>query len=93
MAAVILALTDSRCRSIVMAMEHDKRLSAVENQIRVLEDRIDSLLETCKRLKMENAILRDQQSSLISERAKLIEKNESAKSRVESIVNRLRAME
>jgi len=67
--------------------------NTVENQIRTLENKIDHLCSICQRLKDENISLREQQSNLITERAKLIEKNDSAKSRVEEIVNRLRAME
>jgi len=37
--------------------------------------------------------LRNQQDSLVSERANLIEKNEMARTRVEAMINRLKAME
>lgn len=86
-------MTELKSRSIVETMEPENSANALANQIRDLERKIDLLAANCQRLRDENKSLREQQSNLISERAKLIEKNESAKSRVEDIVNRLRAME
>ena len=59
----------------------------------VLEARVDDLIRTVDTLKNENVALRDQQKNLISERAVLIEKTEQARSRVEAMIARLRAME
>lgn len=58
-----------------------------------LEARVDDLIRTVDVLKNENFALRDQQKNLISERAVLIEKTEQARSRIESMIARLRAME
>ena len=60
---------------------------------RALEEKIDHLIRICSRLEDENRALRDQQSSLIAERATLVEKSELARSRVEAMITRLRAME
>ena len=46
-----------------------------------------------RQLSDENQALRDQQSSLVAERAGLIEKSELARSRVEAMIARLKAME
>ena len=59
----------------------------------VLEARVDDLILTVDALKTENSTLRHQQKNLISERAVLIEKTELARSRIESMIARLRAME
>ena len=59
----------------------------------VLEEKIDHLIRICNRLEDENRALRDQQNSLIAERAALVEKSEMARSRVEAMITRLRAME
>lgn len=59
----------------------------------LLEDRIDALIELCEALAVENRALREKQDSLTADRAKLIEKNELAKTRVESMINRLKALE
>lgn len=58
-----------------------------------LERRVEALVHLCRRLKDENASLRARQETLVSERGELIEKNEQARSRVESMLSRLRAME
>lgn len=58
-----------------------------------LEARVDELIRTVDHLKHENFALRNQQDSLVSERAALIEKTEQARTRIESMISRLRAME
>ena len=60
---------------------------------RSLEEKADHLIRICNRLADENRALRDQQSNLIAERAALVEKSELARSRVEAMITRLRAME
>ena len=60
---------------------------------RALEEKIDQLVRICERLDDENRALRDQQNSLIAERAALVEKSELARSRVEAMITRLRGME
>ncbi|MDX1513266.1 MAG: TIGR02449 family protein [Gammaproteobacteria bacterium] len=64
-----------------------------EVSLRALEARIDELIEACKDLADENQALRDQQTHLMAERATLIEKSELARSRVEAMIARLKAME
>lgn len=58
-----------------------------------LHQQLESLVQACTQLKDENRSLRQQQGQLISERAGLIEKNDLARSRVEGMINRLKAME
>ena len=58
-----------------------------------LEARVDELISAIGDLSAENRALRDQQSNLLAERAALIEKSELARSRVESMIARLKAME
>ena len=60
---------------------------------RALEEKIDRLIRICERLEDENRALRDQQNSLIAERATLVEKSELARSRVDAMITRLRGME
>ena len=59
----------------------------------VLEEKIDHLIRICDKLEEENRALRDQQRSLIAERAALVEKSELARMRVEAMISRLRGME
>jgi cell division protein ZapB len=58
-----------------------------------LERQVEELIRTCDRLREENASLRASQEHLVAERAELIEKTELARSRVEAMVTRLKAME
>lgn len=58
-----------------------------------LERKVSELIELCAILSRENRALRAQQQNWTTERAKLIEKNELAKSRVESMITRLKALE
>ena len=51
-----------------------------------LEAQIDELIQRCERLSDENQALRDQQDSLVAERASLIEKSEIARTRVEAMI-------
>ena len=59
----------------------------------VLEQRIDELIETCRALATENRALRAQRRSLTVERAKLLERNELASSKVDSMIGRLKSLE
>ena len=61
--------------------------------IKKLEDRVDELISTVERLRSENKTLRDSQTSLITERDRLISKTEQARHRVNAMIERLRAME
>ena len=58
-----------------------------------LERNVDELIELTSVLSKENKALKAQQKNWSTERAKLIEKNELAKSRVESMITRLKALE
>ena len=58
-----------------------------------LERGVERLIHLCQRLQEENASLRARQVALAAERGDLIEKTEQARSRVEAMLSRLRAME
>lgn len=64
-----------------------------EAQLKQLEARIGELILACERLKEENWALRSQQQALAAQRANLIDKHEIARSRVEAMIHRLKAME
>ena len=65
----------------------------LDNEIKILSARIDSLTELSSRLLAENRKRRAQESSLLAERDELQRKNELAKARVEAIILRLKALE
>ncbi len=75
-------------------MERDQNASNLDSMdLQALEAQVDELIQTCDQLTDENRALRNQQSSLVAERAGLIEKSELARSRVEAMIARLKAME
>ena len=74
-------------------MSNSTPQSVTEQELRKLEVRLDELVGSIERLKEENRSLRNQQDNMVSERANLIEKNEMAKTRVEAMIGRLKAME
>lgn len=61
--------------------------------IKALEQLVDELVAKCRRLADENRALRNQHGHLLAERAALIEKTEHARTRVESMIARLKSME
>ena len=58
-----------------------------------LEQKINELIDLCQLLARENRALRTQQSHWTTERARLIEKNELAKTKVEAMISRLKSLE
>ena len=64
-----------------------------DSTITKLERQIDELIALCDKLKDENNLLKNRQDLLVEERARLIEKAELARNRVESMLVRLKAME
>jgi len=70
-----------------------ENLRNYDQDLKTLEFRVDELIQLCNQLKNENQALREQQTLLMAERARLLEKNELAKSRVEAMIQRLKNME
>ena len=64
-----------------------------EQEVKKLEYLVDDLLQACEHLKQENKLLRERQGHLLTERSKLIEKNDLACARVEAMIVRLKALE
>ena len=62
-------------------------------ELQRLEKRLDEIVVVCRQLQEENQSLKQSQDSLIEERAKLLQKNEQVRSRVEAMINRLKALE
>jgi cell division protein ZapB len=66
---------------------------ATEQDLRILESRVNELIRTCHHLKEENKSLRSRQEQLVAERAALIDKTELARNRVEAMIQRLKSLE
>ncbi|MDF1831443.1 MAG: TIGR02449 family protein [Porticoccaceae bacterium] len=57
-----------------------------------LENKIDQLVALSERLQKENAGLRQRELNLLKEKGQLMEKTEQARSRVESMITRLKTL-
>ena len=74
-------------------MAKEIKHSIVEKELKQLERRVDDLIHTVERLSAENRSLRSRQDNMTGERAKLLEKHELVRGRVESMIHRLRSLE
>lgn len=64
-----------------------------EQNLKTLEEKIDELIGFCAHLRQQNESLRQREDALLKERTSLIEKTESARLRVEKMVERLKAIQ
>lgn len=74
-------------------MNIEKVTRIAEPDLKSLEHRIDELIRTCQRLKEENRLLRQQQSAIAAERARLQQKNDLARTQTEMMLIRLKTLE
>ena len=65
----------------------------MEGNILGLEQRIETLINECKRLGNENRVLKSEQGVLLAETTQLKEKNRLACGRLEKIVSKLSTLE
>ncbi len=61
--------------------------------IKALEYRIDQLIGACQRLRQENLLLRSENDNLNQKHGRLVEKTQVARSRIEVMIGRLKALE
>jgi cell division protein ZapB len=57
------------------------------------EDKLDQLIDKYQYVKSENSSLKIKQETLVQEKAQLLEKTTLARTRVEAMITRLKAME
>ncbi|MDT4290285.1 TIGR02449 family protein [Methylomonas sp. MO1] len=62
-------------------------------ELEALEAKLDTLIAQFNQVKSENKSLKVKQDALVKEKAKLLEKTTLAKTRVEAMIARLKAME
>lgn len=62
-------------------------------QIKSFSSKVEQLLAYCQKLEADNSSLKALQNEWLSERTKLLQKNDLAKSKIESMITRLKAME
>lgn len=72
-------------------MSHSETDQSLE--LKDLEDKLDKLIEHYNHVKNENSSLKIKQDALVREKAKLLEKTTLARTRVEAMITRLKAME
>ncbi|MFT4676772.1 MAG: cell division protein ZapB [Patiriisocius sp.] len=61
--------------------------------IQKLEAKIDELINLCDELERKQANLEQDRDNWLSERTRLLEKNELAKNKVEAMIMRLKSLE
>lgn len=64
-----------------------------EDRFQSLNEKVDELIDLCADMKRENQLLKAGESSWQNERKQLMDKNKTAKSKLESILVRLKAMD
>tara|TARA_R110002072_G_scaffold1369_16_gene11442 strand:- start:657 stop:854 length:198 start_codon:yes stop_codon:yes gene_type:complete len=62
-------------------------------EIQKLEAKIDELISLCDELERKQANLEQDRDNWLTERTRLLEKNELAKNKVEAMIMRLKALE
>lgn len=76
-----------------MSASESVKPDPVKQELAALGAQVDRLLDAVRRLTEENRSLRHSQEQLASERAGLMARNEQARSRVEAMIQRLKALE
>lgn len=62
-------------------------------QFKALSSKVDELIQLCTELDQENRRLKTEAINWQQEREQLIDKNESARTKVESMITRLKSLE
>lgn len=65
----------------------------MKQQLESIAYKVDELAQMCERLDRENKALRKKEAEWTNERRQLLIKNETARNKVEAMINRLKAME
>ena len=65
----------------------------MSEDLKKLEERVDALIQAVDRLKQENHALKSEKDGLSREHEELVEKTRMARGRIESMIDRLKALE
>ena len=65
----------------------------MSDSVTAFSDKIDQLIAYCQKLEMDNKSLRSSQDNWLKERATLLQKNDLARTKIEAMISRLRALE
>jgi cell division protein ZapB len=69
------------------------RARSQNDDLKVLESRVEELIERVRRLQQENQSLKSRHDVLSDKHVKLAEKTRIARERIESMIGRLKALE
>ncbi len=64
-----------------------------KSRLSQFSDKVDQLLAYCQKLEADNAALRELQEDWQNERARLLQKNDLARNKIEAMIGRLKALE
>jgi cell division protein ZapB len=64
-----------------------------DQTLKLLEQRVDELAALCRRLSRENKALKSGHHDLTQEHARLVEKTQIARARIEAMIGRLKSLE
>ena len=64
-----------------------------EDKFHSLNEKIDALIELCDEMKQQNQALKANENNWQAERQQLVKKNSDTKSKLESILGRLKSLE
>ena len=64
-----------------------------EESFNTLSGKVDDLIDLCAEMKRENQALKADKSNLQHEREQLMEKNQLAKTKLQSVLDRLKSMD
>jgi cell division protein ZapB len=60
--------------------------------IQNFEQKLDQLIAACQQLKEENTALREREADLVGERGELLQKNETARQQIKTMISRLQSL-
>ena len=63
------------------------------SQLKTFSSKVEDLLAYCQKLEADNQALKSQHDEWQSERTRLLQKNDLAKNKIESMIGRLKALE
>ena len=90
----IVPLTYVSSATIVERKQDQSKYNPMaETQLKILEGKIDELISLCNDLNRENQSLKADSVNWLNERQSLVDKNDLARTKLEAMLGRLKAME
>ncbi len=64
-----------------------------ESRLKSVSEKIEQLVNYCRKLEADNAALREKQEEWLNERNRLMQKNDLARNKIEAMIGRLKTLE